>query len=130
MSEKIRVCNLKVNDVFQKMFSTYTVTKIEDGKIFYSVQSNGYQTKNLDDYLGCKSQEWVLLIGKKNVKRLQSERRSISVIAFDLNGNEICEGKTMLEVDAKLSLYRGYVSHWFRRKNRLNSKFKFVKKIE
>lgn len=129
MNEKIRVCDLKVNDIFQKMFSTYVVKRIEGGKLFYQLMifGGGIKFGGNGGYMGANSKEWVLLVGNRVFEKTPPTKHK-SIVAFDLNGNKICECKTMTEMDNKLSLYRGYTAHWFRRKNMRGSKYKFVKK--
>jgi hypothetical protein len=60
---KIRAYELEVGDLFIKQGTRYRVIKISDGKIFYD-----HRRCKSDSFLGAKSMEWVMWIGKYEPK--------------------------------------------------------------
>lgn len=90
MSEgmKIRVCNLKENDIYVKLGIEYKVVKIKDGKCYYRPTSTKRTTLANNTYMGANSQELVMLVGEAPPSK-KIPYKSRLIIKRDLDGNYV-----------------------------------------
>lgn len=83
---KIRCYSLQLNDIFRKCGYDYRVTSIDDHHIHYcGVNGKVKYVGNSDSYMGKRSREWVLLVGKFK-KNLKGHRVKVTTLNGDFIG--------------------------------------------
>jgi len=117
---KIRAYELEVGDLFIKQGTRYRVMKIADGKIFYD-----HRRCESDSFLGAKSQEFVMWIGKykpkgrppaKPKKRsLNPKKPPIPVKVTDNKGNHIGSFVSIRQASRELKIDYKYIERYIKK---------------
>ena len=117
---KIRAYELEVGDLFIKQGTPYRVMKIIDGSIYYDYKRDGG-----DSFIGAKSMEWVMWVGKykpkgrppaKPKKRsLNPKKPPIPVKVTDNKGNHIGSFVSIRQASQELKIDYKYIERYIKK---------------